>query len=214
MKTSNIKSLTKITTCTEEDIGRIFMCGDGGHRLYKVLSSAERRVSIYGNFVYFVAVVQDITSGTINYDYSIINSINPCWWFDGENTENTDTKVTEEVQDITPENSICYELLTWLGPVQYKKRVIVSAALRFTLMSGDPLVVTGVRHYSKDMHKILDVLECCGAIDYKITHDQGFVDQYSNYWSREDAYIIAKNAGQINDDRNVSDKELFSEGLY
>lgn len=46
--------------------------------------------------------------------------------------------------------------------------------------------------------------------------NQGFIDQYSNYWTRKEALIIATNANQIGRHRpkTWAEDELFSEDLY
>lgn len=47
--------------------------------------------------------------------------------------------------------------------------------------------------------------------------DFGFIDQFDNYWKRDEAFIIAKHAGQINKYRPTSpvyEGELYSENLY
>jgi len=45
--------------------------------------------------------------------------------------------------------------------------------------------------------------------------EQGFVDQWGRFHTREEAYKIVQDNGQpFNADRNGSDTELFSEGLY
>jgi hypothetical protein len=46
-----------------------------------------------------------------------------------------------------------------------------------------------------------------------MTHEQGFIDQHGKFYSREDAWDIAKENGQIFRDCDV-DGTLFSENLY
>lgn len=43
------------------------------------------------------------------------------------------------------------------------------------------------------------------------THKQGFYTSYGRFVDREEGLLIAKKAGQVNEDL---DKELFSEDLY
>ena len=45
------------------------------------------------------------------------------------------------------------------------------------------------------------------------TEEQGFIDQFGKFYNRKDAYIIAKENGQIIRDLGETD-ELFSEHLY
>lgn len=111
---------------------------------------------------------------------------------------------------------ICYEPLTWIAGEEYNQRRIVSAANKYTLTDGRELIIPCVRHSSKELYKILDLFVETGLLTKRLCYpnDQGFVDQYSNWWSREEAFIIATKAGQINASRNGSHYLLFSEGLY
>lgn len=116
-------------------------------------------------------------------------------------------------------DNICYEPLNWIGERVYEQRIIVSAANRFTLKSGRVLVVPCVRHYSKDLAEIINVLKNEEILDNSgmaYGENQGFIDQYSNYWTRREALIIATAANQINVRRRKSfpEDELFSEDLY
>lgn len=98
------------------------------------------------------------------------------------------------------------------------QRRIVTAANRIYLKDGTVLVVVAARHFSHRMHCILDLLEENDLIDRKgrlgVPDNQGFIDQYDDYHSRRDARIIAKAYNRVDDERNGSDDELFSEGLH
>lgn len=98
------------------------------------------------------------------------------------------------------------------------QRKVVTAANQVILKDGTTLVIAGARHFSHCMHRVLDVMEGSGLIDRKgrlgLPDRQGFVDQYDDYHSRRDAYIIANAYGRIDDAQNGSDDELFSEGLH
>lgn len=111
---------------------------------------------------------------------------------------------------------ICFESLPWMGDYCYNRRRIVSAANKYVLLDGRELVLPCVRHSSKELHKTLDIFKSAGLLKsgFCAPNNQGFVDQYSNWWSREDAFVIAMAANQVNLDRNGSDYELYSEGLY
>lgn len=116
-------------------------------------------------------------------------------------------------------NDICYQHLYWISEDSYKQRRIVSAANRITLIDGvTKIVIPCVRHYSKEHGEILRLLENLGALTQKgfaYGDDQGFIDQYSNYWTREEAMIIAKAAGQVDIERKDEIPDtLFSEDLY
>lgn len=84
------------------------------------------------------------------------------------------------------------------------------------------LVIPAARHYSPGMHVIIDEIKRlrakCGEPELTLAYgdDQGFIDQWDNYWTREEAFIIAKAAGQINKTRDVIiiNGELYSENLY
>lgn len=113
--------------------------------------------------------------------------------------------------------AICFEELTWIkGEKLYNQRRIVCAANKFWLVDGKEIIIPCIRHGSPDMHNTLDLLDKEGLLESTKfgADDQGFVDQYGNWWSREDAFIIATAANQVNIERNGSTDELYSEGLY
>lgn len=114
------------------------------------------------------------------------------------------------------ENNICYQPLTWIGEGHYAQRVIVCAANKYVLNNGEELIIPCVRHANPVLSAQLNVLKEAGVLDkvHCLPNNQGFIDQYYNWWSREDAYIIAKHADQIDYERNGHDRDLFSEGLY
>lgn len=96
--------------------------------------------------------------------------------------------------------------------VKYKKKPrLVCAANRYK-----DLIILGTRHYSPTMHISVDAF---GGVDilYEYAdgdHEQGFVDQYGRFWSREEAKIHAMENGQLIHPENCPSKDLFSEGLY
>lgn len=98
------------------------------------------------------------------------------------------------------------------------QRRIVSAANRFRLKDGTVLVIPSARHGSAGMHATCDYLVAMGLFDDKkwpMGSDQGFIDNFDNYWSRKEAMLIAKHANQVNFETNGGDNgELYSEGLY
>lgn len=114
------------------------------------------------------------------------------------------------------DQNICYQPLTWIGEGNYAQRVIVCAANKYILNNGEELIIPCVRHANPVLSAQLNVLKEAGVLDkaHCLPNNQGFIDQYYNWWSREDAYIIAKHADQIDYERNGHDHELFSEGLY
>ena len=84
-------------------------------------------------------------------------------------------------------------------------RRIVCAAMR-----KGGRVITGARHFDKVMRSQMNATE--GILWWKDC-DQGFIDQYGDFMTREEAWIVAENQGQIF--REVSTPGLlFSENLY
>lgn len=99
------------------------------------------------------------------------------------------------------------------------QRRVVTAANVFHLLDGRDIVVPAARHFSPAMSMVANLLEESGMMDRKgrigYRHeDQGFIDQFDRYLTREEAYIVADAYGRILKDRNGDDKELYSEGLH
>jgi hypothetical protein len=98
------------------------------------------------------------------------------------------------------------------------QRIIVSAANRFHLDNGQVLVIAASRHGSPLMHDLANFLEAQELMAKRSIPsrvDQGFIDNFDNYWSRAEAMLIATHAGQVNLETNGGDtRELYSEGLY
>ena len=88
-------------------------------------------------------------------------------------------------------------------------RIIVAAANKLS----SSLIVVGVRHHDKIMR---EQIRAAGKIKEGIKSEQGFIDNSGNFLTREDAVIIAKEAGQLNTFRRKTWPEhmLFSEDLY
>ena len=124
-----------------------------------------------------------------------------------------DAPVLSSVETEQQRLSICYEPIYW-DKNQLIQRRIVCAANRFKLKDGGVLVLPGVRHYSKDMGAVLDVISDKLESEQVVSDDQGFIDQYSNYWTRKEAMIIATHANQVRINRGGRVDELYSEDLY
>lgn len=94
------------------------------------------------------------------------------------------------------------------------KRRVVCAAIR----AADGDVLLGIRHYSRDMHRQMDARMDGGKFDNRHDPDQGFVDQYGVYMTREEAYQVAGLANQIIRPEacgeGLDGPKLYSEGLY
>lgn len=82
---------------------------------------------------------------------------------------------------------------------------VVCAAVRLKL----GIVVCGPRHFDSTMRKMLEQLRLTvtGA-------EQGFVDQFGNFLTREEAWDIAHANGQILRERSRCVGTLYSEDLY
>lgn len=85
--------------------------------------------------------------------------------------------------------------------------VVVCAANRY----GD-LIIPSARHHDKLMNKIIMAI---GELS-KLDSEQGFINQFGEFLTREEAMIVAKEAGQKINIRGCggSNVTLFSEGLY
>lgn len=99
-----------------------------------------------------------------------------------------------------------------------RQRRIVSAAM----LMHDGAIITGIRHFSPEMRATLK--RCYGAglrifgrwwiKPYHLhVKEQGFVDQFGVFLNREDAWVVAEQAGQILR-RVATPGELYSENLY
>jgi hypothetical protein len=94
--------------------------------------------------------------------------------------------------------------------IKKPQEIVVCAACR---VYG--VVFCGARHWDKVMGKQLDAM----SSEYRETmprnEEQGFINQFGEFLTREEAMRIVKENGQPFDkDRNGDDKELYSEGLY
>lgn len=91
------------------------------------------------------------------------------------------------------------------------KRRVVCAANRY----GD-FVVTGIRHHCPVMRQQIDLIGLNNLRHYAgdTGEEQGFVDQYGNYLTREEAMVIAQKRGQVTIGGTHDPKTLFSEDLY
>ncbi|ANZ50307.1 hypothetical protein PHOBOS_117 [Erwinia phage vB_EamM_Phobos] len=104
----------------------------------------------------------------------------------------------------------------YVGGKTFTQRIIVSAAMRYKELG---LVLPCARHYSADLSRTLDRLIELGVMKDKKTQvvgeDQGFIDNFGDYWNRAQALHIAKCAGQLEGrDKTGGEDELYSEDLY
>ncbi len=82
--------------------------------------------------------------------------------------------------------------------------------------SNDEIILCGARHWDKIMNKQLDAIKKANPELRSSKFEQGFINQFGEFLTREDAMEVVKENGQPFDiERNGgSDKELYSEGLY
>jgi len=89
-----------------------------------------------------------------------------------------------------------------------KKQFIVCAANRHRKTGR---IVTGARHYDPIMRAQIAAAE--GSAEW-IGCEQGFIDQFGKFLTREEAHIVAKENGQIRQRCGGDENQLFSENLY
>lgn len=93
-------------------------------------------------------------------------------------------------------------------------RRVVCAAIR----AADGSLLLGVRHYSRDMCEQIVSRHDGHKFECRLDEDQGFVDQHGVFMDREEAYQVAKAAGQRVDDgkcgRGLNGPRLYSEAIY
>ena len=97
--------------------------------------------------------------------------------------------------------------MPWQPPADAKIHIVCAAN-----KLGD-LVIPGARHFDNIMHGLIDKMGLRGEAS---NMEQGFIDQFGRFWSREVAMQIVKDHKQkIDLERNGgNDRVLFSEGLY
>ena len=93
--------------------------------------------------------------------------------------------------------------------IEKPQQVVVAAACCYK-----KIILVGARHWDKVMRFQYDCMQSC----FKVPHSQfeeGFIDQFGEFLTREQALAIVKANGQRFDaERNGSTVELYSEGLY
>lgn len=90
------------------------------------------------------------------------------------------------------------------------QRRIVCAANRYK-----DYILLGPRHWSDMMYMASSVVDQDLLHEYagELYEEQGFIDQFGNYLTREEAWVIAMAAGQVIHDIGPTGT-LFSEHLY
>lgn len=119
----------------------------------------------------------------------------------------------------------------WNGDDKTNWRVVSAASKN----RDNGLIAVGARHFDKVMRSQMFALSGCKYADaanwqnveeselsvtdgWKLS-TQGFIDNYGDFLSRKEAYIVAKFAGQIQDPKDGvicpdNGETLFSENLY
>lgn len=94
------------------------------------------------------------------------------------------------------------------APTERPPQRVVCAALRHKETGR---IVAGARHYDDIMRAQIAATE-----GYKswLAADQGFIDQFGVYLSREEAHVIATAQEQIRRRCGGDAKRLYSENLY
>ncbi len=74
-------------------------------------------------------------------------------------------------------------------------------------------MILGARHWDVPMHVTIGPDE--KEQEFWSRADSGFIDQFGNYLTREEAFVIAERQGQIRHTLgNEHSKKLYSEHLY
>lgn len=84
---------------------------------------------------------------------------------------------------------------------------IVAAANRSNI---DGVVIVGARHFDQCMRGQIAAMSRT-HIEFR---EQGFIDQHCNFYTREEAFIIAEKNNQIIRRCGGDEGHLFSENLY
>lgn len=94
-----------------------------------------------------------------------------------------------------------------------KNPVIVCAAIK-----KDGHIIAGPRHYDKIMQmqikKLTSHLPKEAARKVWLGAEQGFIDQFGKFYTRQEAWVVAENNEQIKNNLAVKSGMLFSENLY
>lgn len=90
---------------------------------------------------------------------------------------------------------------------ELSKPIIVSAANR---SKEDGVIIVGARHFDKCMRQQINAM---GRKHTEFT-EQGFIDQHCNFYTREEAFLIANDNNQIIRRCGGDEGCLYSENLY
>lgn len=91
--------------------------------------------------------------------------------------------------------------------VEAPKRIVCAA-----MKMKDGTTIVGVRHFSPDMRATMKRIY---GDDYKyLVAEQGFIDTWANFLTREEAWVAALANGQILRPLPGREGTLYSENLY
>jgi hypothetical protein len=108
--------------------------------------------------------------------------------------------------------------MTWKPDYNVTPQRIVCAANQHK----DGAIIVGIRHFDEVMRATIDLRKQINPDEDWHGCDQGFIDQFNNFISREDAWLIACKAnqiyrfcgGQTKEDFGKTGIKLYSENLY
>lgn len=108
--------------------------------------------------------------------------------------------------------------MTWKPDYNITPQRIVCAACKHK----DGMIVLGVRHFDSFTHATLDLRKQIDPSENWQACEQGFVDQFGQFLSRTESWVIACAAnqihrlvgGQVINDIGVEGTRLYSENLY
>ncbi len=90
--------------------------------------------------------------------------------------------------------------------IRLAKRCVVCAACR-----KNDTILAGARHFDTVMVRQIEAID--KPHGYFADAEQGFIDQFGLFLTREEAFILATEKSQIKEEPNV-EGTLFSEDLY
>ena len=106
-----------------------------------------------------------------------------------------------------------HQEITWAEGHDPVARYVVCAANRF----GD-LVICGARHYDSVMCRVIKELGGMEAVHDGLERDdieQGFIDQYGAFMSRDEAaFVVVSNKQAIAEPEQAELGRLISENIY
>lgn len=94
----------------------------------------------------------------------------------------------------------------WKPDYTVTPRRIVCAANRHR---EDGRIICGARHWDKIMRSQVDL-----KLGDSSQWDQGFIDQFGDWLTREEAWVVAEEQGQIRRRCGGDGERLYSENLY